>query len=44
MCPIVGLKFIHQILDVEVNGGLRNRQLIRDLLVAMAISNESKNL
>src|SRR6266478_3350260 len=42
--PIVGLKFIHQVLDVEVNRGLRNRQLIRNLLVAIAISNESKNL
>jgi len=23
--PIIGLKLIHQILDVEVNRGLRNR-------------------
>src|SRR6266851_2881218 len=44
MGPIVGLQFIHQVLDVEVNRGLRNRQLIRNLLVAIAISNESKNL
>ena len=42
--PIVGLKFIHQVLDVEVNRGLRNRQLICNLLVAMSIANESKNL
>ena len=41
--PIVGLKLIHQVLDVEVNRGLRNRQLIRNLLVAIAISNESQN-
>src|SRR6266481_3679778 len=44
MGPIVCLKFIHQVLDVEVNRGLRNRQLIGNLLVAIAISNESKNL
>ena len=44
MGPIVGLKFIHQVLDVEVNRGLRNRQLICNLLVAMSIANESKNL
>ena len=44
MRPIVGLKFIHQVLDVEVNCSLRDCQLIGDLLVAIAISNESKNL
>src|SRR5260370_36962119 len=44
MGPIIGLKFIHQVLDVEVDRGLANRQLIRDLLVAIAITNESKNL
>jgi hypothetical protein len=44
MGAIVGLKFIHQILDVEVNRGLGNRQLVRNLLVATAVSNESKNL
>ncbi len=25
MGPIIGLKFIHEIFDVEVNGSLRNR-------------------
>jgi len=44
MGPIVGLKFIHQVLDVEVNRGLRNRHLIRNLFVAIAVSNESENL
>src|SRR3954447_9703893 len=44
MGPIVGLQFIHQVLDMEVNRGLRNRQLIRNLLVAIAIANESKDL
>ena len=29
---------------MEVNSSLRNRQLIRNLLVTIAISNESKNL
>src|SRR5580700_4648833 len=43
MSPIIGLKFIHQVLDVEVNRGLRDRQLISNLLVAIAIANESKN-
>ena len=44
MGPIVGLKFIHQILDVEVNRGFGDRQVICNLLVAITISNKSNNL
>ena len=44
MSPIVGLKFVHQVLDMEINRALRNRKLIGNLLVAIAIANESKNL
>jgi hypothetical protein len=44
MRPIVGSQLVHEVLDVEVNRGLRNRELICNLLVAMAIANESKNL
>src|SRR5260370_33314888 len=44
MGAIGGLKFIHQVLNVEINCGFRDRQLVRNLLVAMAIANESKNL
>src|SRR5258708_3234553 len=42
--PIVGSQLVDEVLDVEVNRGLRNRELICNLLVAMAIANESKNL
>src|SRR5260370_20933599 len=44
MRPIVGSQLVHEVLDVEVNRGLRNREMIFNLLFAMAISNESKNL
>jgi hypothetical protein len=43
MRPIVGPELIHEILDVEINGSLRDRQVIGNLFVAMAVSNESKN-
>ena len=44
MRPIVGLKFVHQILNMKVNSSVRNRQLIRNLLVAIAIPNEPEHL
>ena len=44
MRPIIRSQLVHEVLDVEVNRGLRNRQLICNLLVAMSIANESKNL
>jgi hypothetical protein len=33
MGPIVGLKFIYKVLDVEVDRSIGNRQLIRNLLL-----------
>src|SRR5260370_11680055 len=44
MRPIVGSQLVHEVLDVEVNRGLRNRELICNLLVAMTIANEPKYL
>ena len=44
MGSIVGLKFVHQVLDMEINRALCNRKVIGNLLVAIAIANESKNL
>ena len=44
MRPVVGLQFIYQVLDVEVNRVLRNGQLIGDLFVSMAIANEPENV
>src|SRR5260370_22204623 len=44
MGSIVGLKFVYQVLDMEINRGLCNRKVIGNLLVAIAIANESKNL
>src|SRR5258708_38073883 len=44
MRPIIRSQLVHEVLDVEVNRGLRNRELICNLLVAMSIANESKNL
>src|SRR5260370_42641757 len=44
MGAIVGLKSMHRVLNVESNCGFRDRQLVRNRLVAMAIANESKNL
>ena len=43
MGPIVGPELIHEILDVEIDGGLRDGQFIGNLFVAVAISNESKD-
>jgi len=43
MGPIVGPELIHEILDMEIDGSLRDGQLIGNLFVAMAVSNESKN-
>src|SRR5260370_14105563 len=44
MRPVIGSQFVHQVLDMEVHGSLRNCQLIRNLLVAITIPNESKNV
>jgi hypothetical protein len=43
MGPIVGPELIHEILDVEIDRGLRDGQFIGNLFVAMAVSNESKD-
>jgi hypothetical protein len=44
MRPIVGSQFVHEVLYVEVDCSLRNSQLICDLLVAIAVANESEHL
>lgn len=41
---IVGSQFVDKILDVEVDGGFGDCQLICDLLVAIAIANQPQNL
>src|SRR6202451_3365103 len=42
--PIVGSQFVHKILNVEIDRGLRNRKLIGNLLVPITISNEPEYL
>ncbi len=44
MRPIVGAQFVHEILDVEIHGSLRDGELTGDLLVTIAITNESEHL
>src|SRR5262249_17518957 len=44
MSPIIGLKLVHDILDVEVYGGLGNRELIGNLLVAISVADQFENL
>jgi hypothetical protein len=44
MSPIIGLKLVHDILDVKVYGGLGNRKLISNLLVAISVADEFQNL
>jgi hypothetical protein len=39
----LALKFIDEMLDVKVNGGLRDCQLVCYLLVTKAVSNESQH-
>ena len=43
MGPIVGPELIHEILYVEIYGGLRDSQLIGNLFVSVAVSNEAKD-
>jgi hypothetical protein len=44
MRPIIGAQFVHEVLDVEIDGCFRNSQLIRNLFVAMAVPNELEDL
>jgi hypothetical protein len=44
MGPVIRLEFVHEVSDVEINRGLSNIQLIRDLLIAVAVSNKPQNL
>ena len=43
MGPIVGPELIHEILYVEIYGGLRDSQLIGNLFVSVSVSNEAKD-
>jgi hypothetical protein len=38
--PIIGAQLANDILDVEIDSGFRNGQLVGNLLIAIAISNE----
>src|ERR1700728_2422636 len=40
MRPVIGLKLVHEVFDVEVNRSFRNRQAIGDLLVAITVADE----
>ncbi len=44
MSPVVGPQLTHEVLNVETDGGLRDHQLIGNLLVAIAISNQPEHL
>src|SRR5262245_22762240 len=44
MSPVVGLKLLHDILDVKVDRGLGDRELIGNLLVAVAIADQFQDL
>jgi len=43
MSPIIGLKLVNDILDVEVYGRLGNRELIGNLLVAISVADQFEN-
>ena len=43
MRPIIGSQFVYQVLDMKVDGSFRNCQLIRDLLIAIAVSNKPEH-
>src|SRR5258708_29333644 len=44
MRSVVGTQFVDEVLDVEVNRGLRDRELIGNLFVPIAIANEPQHL
>jgi hypothetical protein len=44
MSSVVGLEFVHQIFDVEVDCRLGDGELIGNLLVSMTIPNELQHL
>jgi hypothetical protein len=44
MRPIIGAQFVHEVLDVEIDGCFRYSQLIRNLFVAIPITDESEHL
>ena len=41
---IIGSQLVHEVLNMKVDCSLRDRQLISDLLVTVAVSNESEHL
>src|SRR5215472_1103040 len=41
--PIIRSQLVHQVLDMKIDGRLRNRQLIRDLFIAIAVSDQPEN-
>src|SRR5215475_1691393 len=41
--PVIRSQLVHQIFDMKIDGRLRNRQLIRNLFIAIAVSNQAEN-
>jgi hypothetical protein len=44
MSSVVRLQFVHKVFDVEIDRRLSNCELIGDLLISMAVSDEPKHL
>jgi hypothetical protein len=44
MSPIVSPELVNKVLDVEVDCGFGDQQLICDLLVAITVANQPENL
>src|SRR5215813_3639837 len=42
MRPVICTQFIHQVLDMKVDGGFRYVQLVRNLFVAMAVTYQAE--
>ena len=44
MRPIISSQLVHEILDMKINRGLGDCQLVGDLLIAEAVPNESQHV
>ena len=43
MSSVIGLKLVHDILDVKIDGGLRNRQLIGNLFIPIPVADQTQD-
>jgi len=41
--PVIRSELVHQIFNMKIDGSLGDRQFVRNLLVAVSVSNEPKN-